>query len=196
MRAASPTRVPLVCRECGAGPLTSEESMPGLVLAERQTADARALLPESGPGHAASAPTPTSWPRRRGASRPPAPTDPTSTWAARAQYRGQGPGRAHARPLAAARRLRTLRKAVSGRFTIKIRGLGRAHAQRRGDRAAGRERGRRGDPCTRARARSSSRGVPWEVIAAVVAPSRRCVGNGDVRSVTTRTDGGGTGCAA
>ena len=194
----------LVCRECGAGPLTSEEiDARALVLGNSKTATLTTYLPEERPlamqllgadpdilAEAAR--------RLEGAG---ADGIDLNMGCPVPKIVAKGQGAALMRdPLAAAVILRTLRKAVAGRFTIKIRGgwddrtLNAVEVARLAESEGV-------DGITvhpRTRSQQYTGRAPWEVIAAVVAAVRVPItGNGDVRSVEdARAMVAITGCAA
>ncbi len=194
----------LVCRECGAGPLTSEEI------------DARALVH----GNARTAALAQYFPEERPLAMQLLGADPDvlAEAARRLEAAGadaidlnmgcpvpkivaKGQGSALMRdPLAAAVIFRTLRKAVSVPFTIKIRGgwdertLNAVEIARLAESEGV-------DAITvhpRTRSQQFTGRAPWDVIAAVAAAVRLpVVGNGDVRSVDdARAMAAVTGCAA
>ena len=195
----------LVCRECGAGPLTSEEiDARALVLGNEKTAVLARYLPEERPlamqllggdpdilAEAA---------RRLEAAGADAIDLNMGCPVPKIVAKGQGAALMRD-PLAAAVVLRTLRKAVAGRFTIKIRGgwddrtLNAVEIARLAESEGV-------DAITvhpRTRSQQFTGRAPWEIIAAVVAAVRRVpvVGNGDVRSVDdARAMVAATGCAA
>lgn len=194
----------LVCRECGAGPLTSEEiDARALVLGNDRTATLARYLPEERPLAM----------QLLGAD-----PDILAEAARRLEAAGadgidlnmgcpvpkivaKGQGAALMRdPLAAAVIFRTLRKAVTRRFTIKIRGgwddrtLNAVEIARLAESEGV-------DAITvhpRTRSQQFTGRAPWEVIASVVAAVRLpVVGNGDVGSVAdARAMVDTTGCAA
>ena len=194
----------LVCRECGAGPLTSEEI------------DAHAYVRDNGKTGALTSYLPAERPlamQLLGAD-----PDVLAEAARRLEAAGadaidlnmgcpvhkivvKGHGSALMRdPLAAAVIFRTLRKAVRVPFTIKIRGgwdertLNAVEIARLAESEGV-------DAITvhpRTRSQQFTGRAPWDVIAAVVAAVRLpVVGNGDVRSVDdARAMVAATGCAA
>ena len=194
----------LVCRECGAGPLTSEEI------------DARAL----GHGNARTEALARYLPEERPLAMQLLGADPDALAEAarRLEAAGadaidlnmgcpvskivaKGQGSALMRdPLAAAVIFRTLRKAVSVAFTIKIRG-GWDDRTVNAVEIARLAESEGVDAITvhpRTRSQQFTGRAPWDVIAAVVAAVRLpVVGNGDVRSVAdARAMTAATGCAA
>jgi tRNA-dihydrouridine synthase B len=194
----------LVCRECGAGPLTSEEiDARALVLGNDKTATLIRHLPEERPLAM----------QLLGAD-----PDILAEAARRLQADGadaidlnmgcpvpkivaKGQGSALMRdPLAAAVIFRTLRKAVSVPFTIKIRG-GWDDRTVNAVEIARLAESEGVDAITvhpRTRSQLFTGRAPWDVIAEVVAAVRLpVVGNGDVRSVDdARAMVTATGCAA
>ena len=194
----------LVCRECGAGRLTSEEiDARALVLGSRTTETIAFSLPEERPIAM----------QLLGAD-----PDVLAEAARRLEDAGadgidlnmgcpvpkivaKGHGAALMRdPLAAAVIFRTLRKAVRGAFTVKIRGgwdertLNAVEIARLAESEGV-------DGITvhpRTRSQQFTGRAPWEIIAAVVAAVRVPVtGNGDVRSVEdARAMVAAAGCAA
>jgi nifR3 family TIM-barrel protein len=194
----------LVCRECGAGPLTSEEI------------DAYAYVRDNGKTEGLTRYLPEERPlamQLLGAD-----PDMLAEAARRLEAAGvdgidlnmgcpvrkivsKGHGSALMRdPLAAAVIFRTLRKAVRGPFTIKIRGGWDDHTINAVEIARLAE-SEGVDAITvhpRTRSQLFTGRAPWEVIAAVVAAVRLpVVGNGDVRSVAdARAMVAATGCAA
>ena len=194
----------LVCRECGAGLLTSEEI------------DARAL----GHGNARTEALARYLPEERPLAMQLLGADPDALAEAarRLEAAGadaidlnmgcpvskivaKGQGSALMRdPLAAAVIFRTLRKAVSVAFTIKIRG-GWDDRTVNAVEIARLAESEGVDAITvhpRTRSQQFTGRAPWDVIAAVVAAVRLpVVGNGDVRSVAdARAMTAATGCAA
>jgi tRNA-dihydrouridine synthase B len=194
----------LVCRECGAGPLTSEEI------------DARALVLGNGKTEALA----TYLPQERPIAMQLLGADPDllAEAARRLEAAGadgidlnmgcpvpkivaKGQGSALMRdPLAAAVVFRTLRKAVRGPFTIKIRG-GWDERTVNAVEIARLAESEGVDAITvhpRTRSQQFTGRAPWEIIAAVVAAVGVPVtGNGDVRCVDdARAMVAATGCAA
>jgi nifR3 family TIM-barrel protein len=194
----------LVCRECGAGPLTSEEiDARALVLGNGKTETIAAFLPEERPIVM----------QLLGAD-----PDVLAEAARRLEDAGadgidlnmgcpvpkivaKGQGAALMRdPLAASVALRTLRKAVRGPLSIKIRGGWDAQTINAVEIARLAE-SEGVDAITvhpRTRSQQYTGRAPWEIIAAVVAAVRLPVtGNGDVRSVEdARAMVTATGCVA
>ena len=203
---AGVTNVPfrLVCRECGAGPLTSEEiDARALVLGNEKTATLARYLPEERPLAmqllGADPDILAEAARRLEAAGADAIDLNMGCPVPKIVAKGQGAALMRD-PLAAAVIFRTLRKAVAGRFTIKIRGgwddrtLNAVEVARLAESEGV-------DAITvhpRTRAQQYTGRVPWEIIAAVVAAVRvPVVGNGDVRSVdNARAMVAATGCAA
>jgi nifR3 family TIM-barrel protein len=194
----------LVCRECGAGPLTSEEiDARALVLGNGKTATIAMYLPEERPIVM----------QLLGAD-----PDVLAEAARRLEDTGadgidlnmgcpvpkivaKGQGAALMRdPLTAAVVFRTLRKAVRGPFSIKIRGGWDAQTVNAVEIARLAE-SEGVDAVTvhpRTRSQQYTGRAPWEIIGAVVTAVRLPVtGNGDVRSVEdARAMEAATGCAA
>ena len=203
---AGVTNVPfrLVCRECGAGPLTSEEiDARALVLGNERTAALTAYLPEERPlamqllGNDPDVLAEAA--RRLEAAGADAIDLNMGCPVAKIVAKGQGAALMRD-PLAATIVLRTLRKAVRGRLTIKIRGGWDEHTLNAVEIARLAE--TEGvDGITvhpRTRSQQFTGRAPWEIIAAVVDAVRLpVVGNGDVRSVDdARAMAAATGCAA
>ncbi|HEU4369856.1 MAG TPA: tRNA dihydrouridine synthase DusB [Methylomirabilota bacterium] len=194
----------LVCRECGAGPLTSEEiDARALVLGNGKTEALAHSLPEERPiamQLLGADPDVLAEAARRLET---AGTDgiDLNMGCPVAKIVAKGQGSALMRdPLAAAVVFRTLRKAVQGPFTIKIRGgwdertLNAVEIARLAECEGV-------DAITvhpRTRSQQFTGRAPWDIIAAVVAAVRiPVVGNGDVRSVeNARAMMAATGCAA
>jgi len=194
----------LVCRECGAGPLTSEEiDARALVLGNDKTATLARYLPEERPLAM----------QLLGAD-----PDVLAEAARRLEAAGadgidlnmgcpvpkivaKGQGAALMRdPLAAAVIFRTLRKAVTRRFTIKIRG-GWDDRTFNAVEIARLAESEGVDAITvhpRTRSQQYTGRAPWDVIAdAVAAVGVPVIGNGDVRGVEdARAMVATTGCAA
>lgn len=203
---AGVTNVPfrLVCRECGAGPLTSEEiDARALVLGNERTAALTAYLPEERPlamqllGNDPDVLAEAA--RRLEAAGADAIDLNMGCPVAKIVAKGQGAALMRDR-LAAAIVLRTLRKAVRGRLTIKIRGGWDEHTLNAVEIARLAE-SEGVDGITvhpRTRSQQFTGRAPWEIIAAVVDAVRLpVVGNGDVRSVDdARAMAAATGCAA
>ena len=205
MAAVSNAPFRLVCRECGAGPLTSEEiDARALVLGNEKTATLASFLPEerplamqllgSDPDILAEAA------RRLEAAGADAIDLNMGCPVPKIVAKGQGAALMRD-PLAAAVIFRTLRKAVAGRFTIKIRGgwdertLNAVEIARLAESEGV-------DAITvhpRSRSQQFTGRAPWAIIAEVVAavPRVPVVGNGDVRGVDdARAMVAATGCAA
>ena len=194
----------LVCRECGAGPLTSEEiDARALVLGNDKTAALARSLPEERPLAmqllGADPDVLAEAARRLEAAGADAVDLNMGCPVPKIVAKGQGAALMRD-PLAAAVVFRTLRKAVAGRFTIKIRGgwddrtLNAVEIARLAESEGV-------DAITvhpRTRSQQFTGRAPWEVIAAVVAAvGVPVVGNGDVRSVDdARAMVAATGCAA
>ena len=194
----------LVCRECGAGPLTSEEiDARALVLGNDKTATLARYLPEERPLAmqllGADPDILAEAARRLEAAGADAIDLNMGCPVPKIVAKGQGAALMRD-PLAAAVVFRTLRKAVAGRFTIKIRGgwddrtLNAVEIARLAESEGV-------DAITvhpRTRSQQFTGRAPWEVIAAVVAAVRLpVVGNGDVRGVDdARAMVAATGCAA
>ena len=195
----------LVCREAGAGPLTSEEiDARALVMGNAKTETLARYLPEERPlamqllGSDADVLAEAA--RRLEAAGADAIDLNLGCPVPKIVAKGQGAALMRD-PLAAAVVFRTLRKAVAGRFTIKIRGgwddrtLNAVEIARLAESEGV-------DAITvhpRTRAQQYTGRAPWEIIAAVVAAVSRVpvVGNGDVRSVDdARAMAAATGCAA
>lgn len=194
----------LVCRECGAGPLTSEEiDARALVLGNDKTATLARYLPEERPLAM----------QLLGAD-----PDILAEAARRLEAAGadgidlnmgcpvpkivaKGQGAALMRdPLAAAVIFRTLRKAVTRSFTIKIRG-GWDDGSLNAVEIARLAESEGVDAITvhpRTRSQQFTGRAPWDVITDVVAAVRvPVIGNGDVRAVDdARAMVAATGCAA
>ncbi|HET7343017.1 MAG TPA: tRNA dihydrouridine synthase DusB [Methylomirabilota bacterium] len=195
----------LVCRECGAGPLTSEEiDARALVLGNARTAALTQFLPGERPLAM----------QLLGAD-----PDVLAEAARRLEAAGadgidlnmgcpvpkivaKGQGAALMRdPLAAAVVFRTLRKAVRAvPFTVKIRG-GWDESTLNAVEIARLAESEGVDAITvhpRTRSQQFTGRAPWDIIAAVVAAVRLpVIGNGDVRSVAdARAMAAATGCAA
>jgi len=194
----------LVCRECGAGPLTSEEiDARALVLGNDKTATLARYLPEERPLAmqllGADPDILAEAARRLEAAGADAIDLNMGCPVPKIVAKGQGAALMRD-PLAAAVVFRTLRKAVAGRFTIKIRGgwddrtLNAVEIARLAESEGV-------DAITvhpRTRSQQFTGRAPWEVIGAVVAAVRLpVVGNGDVRGVDdARAMVAATGCAA
>ena len=194
----------LVCRECGAGPLTSEEiDARALVLGNDKTALLARYLPQEQPLAmqllGADPDLLAEAARRLEAAGADAIDLNMGCPVPKIVAKGQGAALMRD-PLAAAVIFRTLRKAVRGRFTIKIRGgwdertLNAVEVARLAESEGV-------DAITvhpRTRSQQFTGRAPWDVIAAVVTAVRLpVVGNGDVRSVDdARAMMAATGCAA
>src|SRR5882724_12055545 len=194
----------LVARECGAGRLTSEEiDARALVRDNARTVALTAYLPEERPlamQLLGEDPDLLAEAARRLETAGADGID-LNMGCPVAKVVAKGQGAALMRdPLAAAVIFRTLRKAVAGRFTIKIRGgwddrtLNAVEIARLAESEGV-------DAITvhpRTRSQQFTGRAPWDVIAAVVAAVRLpIVGNGDVRSVDdARAMVAATGCAA
>jgi nifR3 family TIM-barrel protein len=195
----------LVCRECGAGPLTSEEiDARALVLGNDKTATLARYLPEERPLAmqllGADPDILAEAARRLEAAGADAIDLNMGCPVPKIVAKGQGAALMRD-PVAAAVIFRTLRKAVTGRFTIKIRGGWDEHTLNAVEIARLAE-SEGVDAITvhpRTRSQQFTGRAPWDVIAAVVAAVSRVpvVGNGDVRSVDdARAMVAATGCAA
>jgi len=194
----------LVCRECGAGPLTSEEiDARALVLGNDKTATLTRYLPEERPLAmqllGADPDVLAEAARRLEAAGADAIDLNMGCPVPKIVAKGQGAALMRD-PLAAAVVFRTLRKAVTGRFTVKIRGgwddrtLNAVEIARLAESEGV-------DGITvhpRTRSQQFTGRAPWDVIASVVAAVRMpVIGNGDVRSVDdARAMMTATGCAA
>ena len=194
----------LVCRECGAGPLTSEEiDARALVLGNARTTTLARYLPQERPLAlqllGADPDVLAEAARRLEAAGADAIDLNMGCPVPKVVAKGQGAALMRD-PLAAAVIFRTLRKAVGGRFTIKIRGgwdertLNAVEIARLAESEGV-------DAITvhpRTRSQQFTGRAPWDVIAAVVAAVRLpVVGNGDVRCVDdARAMMAATGCAA
>jgi tRNA-dihydrouridine synthase B len=194
----------LVCRECGAGPLTSEEiDARALVLGNPKTAALAHALPEERPlamQLLGADPDVLAEAARRLEAAGAAAID-LNMGCPVPKIVAKGQGAALMRdPLAAAVVFRTLRKAVRGRFTIKIRG-GWDDRTVNAVEIARLAESEGVDAITvhpRTRSQQFTGRAPWDIIAAVVAAVRvPVVGNGDVGSVDdARAMAAATGCAA
>jgi nifR3 family TIM-barrel protein len=194
----------LVCRECGAGPLTSEEiDARALVLGNDKTAMLARYLPEERPLAmqllGADPDVLAEAARRLEAGGADAIDLNMGCPVPKIVAKGQGAALMRD-PLAAAVIFRTLRKAVTGRFTIKIRGGWDERTLNAVEiaRLAESEGVEAITVHPRTRSQQFTGRAPWEVIAAVVAAVRvPVVGNGDVRSVDdAHAMVAATGCAA
>src|SRR5919204_6710161 len=194
----------LVARECGAGPLTSEELDARAVVADNaKTWDLARFLPEERPialQLLGNDPDVLAEAARRLEATGADGID-LNMGCPVPKIVAKGQGAALMRdPLAAAVVFRTLRKAVRGHFTIKIRGgwddrtLNAVEIARLAESEGV-------DAITvhpRTRSQQFTGRAPWDVIGAVVAAVRLpVVGNGDVRSVDdARAMVAATGCVA
>jgi nifR3 family TIM-barrel protein len=194
----------LVCRECGAGPLTSEEiDARALVLGNDKTATLARYLPGERPLAmqllGADPDILAEAARRLEAAGADAIDLNMGCPVSKIVAKGQGSALMRD-PLAAAVIFRTLRKAVAGRFTIKIRGgwdertLNAVEIARLAESEGV-------DAITvhpRTRSQQFTGRAPWDIIAAVVAAVRvPVIGNGDVRGADdARAMVAATGCAA
>jgi nifR3 family TIM-barrel protein len=194
----------LVCRECGAGPLTGEEiDARALVLGNGKTAALAICLPDERPIAmqllGADPEVLAEAARRLEAGGADAIDLNMGCPVPKIVAKGQGSALMRD-PLAAAIVLRTLRKAVTVPLTIKIRG-GWDDRTVNAVEIARLAESEGVDAITvhpRTRSQQFSGRAPWDVIAAVVAAVRVPVtGNGDVRSVQdARAMVTATGCAA
>jgi tRNA-dihydrouridine synthase B len=194
----------LVCREAGAGPLTSEEiDARALVMGNGKTEALARYLPEERPlamQLLGNDPDVLAEAARRLEAAGADGID-LNMGCPVAKIVAKGQGSALMRdPLGAAMIFRTLRKAVAVPFTIKIRGGWDDRALNAVDIARLAE-AEGVDAVTvhpRTRSQQFTGRAPWEIIAAVVAAVRVPVtGNGDVRSVDdARAMVAATGCAA
>ena len=194
----------LVCREAGAGPLTSEEiDARALVMGNAKTETLTRYLPEERPlamqllGSDADVLAEAA--RRLEAAGADGIDLNMGCPVAKIVAKGQGSALMRD-PLGAAMIFRTLRKAVSVPFTIKIRGGWDDRAVNAVEIARLAE-AEGVDGITvhpRTRSQQFTGRAPWDIIAAVVAAVRLPVtGNGDVRSVEdARAMVAATGCAA
>ena len=194
----------LVCREAGAGPLTSEEiDARALVMGNTKTETLARYLPEERPlalqllGGDAEVLAEAA--RRLEAAS--ADVIDLNMGCPVAKIVAKGQGAALMRdPLGAAMIFRTLRKAIAVPFTIKIRGGWDDHAVNAVEIARLAE-AEGVDGITvhpRTRSQQFTGRAPWDIIAAVVAAVRLPItGNGDVRSAEdARAMVAATGCAA
>ena len=194
----------LVARECGAGPLVSEEiDARALVRDNARTLALTAYLPEERPlamQLLGEDPDLLAEAARRLEAAGADGID-LNMGCPVAKIVAKGQGAALMRdPLRAAVIFRTLRKAVAGAFTIKIRG-GWDDRTVNAPEIARLAESEGVDAVTvhpRTRSQQYTGRAPWEVIASVVAAVRiPVVGNGDVRSVDdARAMVAATGCAA
>ena len=204
MAAVTNTPFRLICRECGAGPLTNEElDARALLQGSARTVEMTRFLPEERPiamQLLGSDPDVLAEAARRleavGAD-----VIDLNMGCPVAKIVSKGQGAALMRdPLGAAVVLRTMRKAISVRFTVKIRGGWDERSVNAVEIARIAE-GEGVDAITvhpRTRSQQYAGVAPWEIIGSVVdAVSIPVVGNGDVRS---RADAAAmvaaTGCAA
>ena len=194
----------LVCRECGAGPLTSEEiDARAYVFGNGKTATLAQYLPGERPlamQLLGADPDVLAEAARRLEAAGADAID-LNMGCPVSKIVAKGEGAALMRdPLAAAVVFRTVRKAVRGPFTIKIRGgwddrtLNAVEIARLAESEGV-------DAITvhpRTRSQQFTGRAPWDIIAAVVAAVRvPIVGNGDVRDVEdARAMVAATGCAA
>jgi len=204
MAAVTNTPFRLVCRECGAGPLTNEElDARALLQGSVRTLEMTQFLPEERPitmQLLGSDPDVLAEAARRLEATGADAID-LNMGCPVAKIVGKGQGAALMRdPLAAAVILRTMRKAISVRFTVKIRGGWDERTVNAVEIAHVTE-SEGVDAITvhpRTRSQQYAGVAPWEIIGSVVdAVSIPVVGNGDVRS---RADAAAmvaaTGCAA
>jgi nifR3 family TIM-barrel protein len=194
----------LVARECGAGPLTSEEiDARGLVEGSARTAELARYLPEERPiamqllGSDGDVLAEAA--RRLEAAGADAVDLNMGCPVAKIVAKGQGAALMRD-PLTAALVLRTMRKAIAVRLTVKIRGGWDDRSVNAVEIARIAE-GEGVNAITvhpRTRAQQFSGLAPWEIIASVVDGVRIPVtGNGDVRSLAdARAMVAATGCAA
>jgi len=204
MAAVTNTPFRLVCRECGAGPLTNEElDARALLQGSARTVEMTRFLPEERPiamQLLGSDPDVLAEAARRLEAAGADAID-LNMGCPVAKIVGKGQGAALMRdPLGAAVVLRTMRKAISVRFTVKIRGGWDERTVNAVEIARIAE-SEGVDAITvhpRTRSQQYAGVAPWEIIGSVVdAVSIPVVGNGDVRS---RADAAAmvtaTGCAA
>ncbi|HEX9820505.1 MAG TPA: tRNA dihydrouridine synthase DusB [Methylomirabilota bacterium] len=194
----------LVCRECGAGPLTSEEiDARALVLGNGKTAALTQYLPDERPIAmqllGADPDVLAEAARRLEAAGADAIDLNMGCPVAKIVAKGQGSALMRD-PLAAAVVFRTLRKAVQGPLTIKIRGGWDERTVNAVEiaRLAESEGVEALTVHPRTRSQQFTGRAPWDIVAAVVAAVRiPVVGNGDVRSGDdARAMVAATGCAA
>jgi tRNA-dihydrouridine synthase B len=194
----------LVCRECGAGPLTNEEiDAKALLLGSTRTAELTRFLPEEHPIAmqllGADPDVLAEAARRLEAAGADAIDLNMGCPVAKIVAKGQGAALMRD-PVGAAVILRTMRKAIGVPFTVKIRGGWDGRTVNAVEIARIAE-GEGVDAITvhpRTRSQQYAGVAPWEIIASVVdAVAIPVVGNGDVRS---RADAlamvAATGCAA
>ena len=204
MAAVTNTPFRLICRECGAGPLTNEElDARALLQGSARTVEMTRFLPEERPiamQLLGSDPDVLAEAARRLEAAGADAID-LNMGCPVAKIVSKGQGAALMRdPLGAAVVLRTMRKAISVRFTVKIRGGWDERSVNAVEIARIAE-GEGVDAITvhpRTRSQQYAGVAPWEIIASVVdAVSIPVVGNGDVKS---RADAAAmvaaTGCAA
>jgi len=204
MAAVTNTPFRLVCRECGAGPLTNEEiDARALLQGSARTVEMTRFLPEERPiamQLLGSDPDVLAEAARRLEAAGADAID-LNMGCPVAKIVGKGQGAALMRdPLGAAVIVRTMRKAIGIRFTVKIRGGWDERTVNAVEIARIAE-GEGVDAITvhpRTRSQQYAGVAPWEIIASVVdAVAIPVVGNGDVRS---RADAAAmvaaTGCAA
>jgi tRNA-dihydrouridine synthase B len=204
MAAVTNTPFRLVCRECGAGPLTNEElDARALLQGSARTVEMTRFLPEERPiamQLLGSDPDVLAEAARRLEAAGADAID-LNMGCPVAKIVSKGQGAALMRdPLGAAVVLRTMRKAISVRFTVKIRGGWDERTVNAVEIARIAE-SEGVDAITvhpRTRSQQYAGVAPWEIIGSVVdAVSIPVVGNGDVRS---RADAAAmvtaTGCAA
>ena len=204
MAAVTNTPFRLVCRECGAGPLTNEElDARALLLGSARTVEMTRFLPEERPiamQLLGSDPDVLAEAARRLEAAGADAID-LNMGCPVAKIVSKGQGAALMRdPLGAAVIVRTMRKAIGIRFTVKIRGGWDERTVNAVEIARIAE-SEGVDAITvhpRTRSQQYAGVAPWEIIGSVVdAVSIPVVGNGDVR---TRADAAAmvaaTGCAA
>jgi tRNA-dihydrouridine synthase B len=204
MAAVTNTPFRLVCRECGAGPLTNEElDARALLQGSARTVEMTRFLPEEHPiamQLLGSDPDVLAEAARRLEAAGADAID-LNMGCPVAKIVSKGQGAALMRdPLGTAVVLRTMRKAISVRFTVKIRGGWDERTVNAVEIARVAE-SEGVDAITvhpRTRSQQYAGVAPWEIIASVVdAVAVPVVGNGDVRS---RADAAAmvaaTGCAA
>jgi tRNA-dihydrouridine synthase B len=204
MAAVTNTPFRLVCRECGAGPLTNEElDARALLQGSVRTLEMTRFLPEERPiamQLLGSDPDVLAEAARRLEAAGADAID-LNMGCPVAKIVSKGQGAALMRdPLGAAVILRTMRKAIGVRFTVKIRG-GWDERTVNAPEIARLAESEGVDGITvhpRTRSQQYTGRAPWDIIAAVVAAVRVPVtGNGDVRSVEdARALVAATGCAA
>jgi len=189
MAAVTNTPFRLICRECGAGPLTNEElDARALLQGSARTLEMTRFLPEERPiamQLLGSDPDVLAEAARRLEATGADAID-LNMGCPVAKIVGKGQGAALMRdPLAAAVILRTMRKAISVRFTVKIRGGWDERTVNAVEIAHVTE-SEGVDAITvhpRTRSQQYAGVAPWEIIGSVVAAvSIPVVGNGDVRS--------------